>query len=68
MAPPTMARISAYSAADAPDWSLIILMKIMSTVLPTLAVRSQAERAAPCSQKATLNMSGPLPWNRVNRQ
>src|SRR5258708_37282505 len=28
IAPPTMARISAYSAAEAPDWSFSMLMKV----------------------------------------
>src|SRR6185295_9602135 len=66
IAPPTIARIRAYSAAEAPDSSLIIRMKVIVTFLPLYAAprRDAAAilgfrlRAVSCNSRRTLGNAG----------
>ena len=55
IAPPTMARISAYSAAEAPDWSFSILINVfMVSSLQSFACRV-GRQASPRGDRRKLN-------------
>src|SRR2546423_6744357 len=70
IAAPTMARIKAYSAAEAPDWSFSMLMNVFISVsfhLSTRAPRVHKLRLRVGSEEMETKPSPVTArWNRVN--